>query len=322
MRRRAFIAALGGAAAWRMVALAQQSIPTIGWLSITAPTSSPALPSFKKGLAEQGYVEGQNVAIEYRWAEFHPERFPELAADLARRQVSLIMAVSGQPSILAAKKATTTIPIVFLTADDPVRLGLVESLNRPGGNLTGVAGVTALVVKKQIELMNEVFPGNAPIDLLVDPTEAADIEDSAHIAEQTLARRVNVVRAANEADFDRALTAVANDKAAALVVTAQPLFVTHYVQLAGVVARYGIPTVYSPVDLTKSGGLMSFGASVFDMFHRMGNLAGKILVGAKPADLPVELPTKFELKLNLKTAKALGITFPLTVLARADQVIE
>ena len=322
MKRRAFITGLGGAAAWPMVGRAQQQKPTIGWLSITTPDASPALPSFKKGLAELGYDEGRNVSIEYRWAEFHPERFPELAADLVQKQVSLIASVSGQPSIRAAKNATTEIPVVFLVTDDPVRLGLVESLNRPGGNLTGVAAVTAPIVMKQIELMNEIFPGNAPVGLLIDPTEAADIENAAHTAEQKLNRRVNVVHAASEADFEPALTTVLRDKAAALVVTAQPLFVTHYMQLAGVVARYAIPTVYSPVDLAKSGGLMSFGASVFDMFHRLGNIAAKVLAGAKPADVPVELPTKFDLKINLKTAKTLGITFPLSVLARADEVIE
>jgi putative ABC transport system substrate-binding protein len=323
MNRRKFIAGLGGATARPLVAEAQQQAkPVIGWLSITTPNATPAMPYFLKGLAELGYVEGRNVDFEYRWAEFHPERFPALAADLVHKQVSVIAAVSGQPAILAAKSATTTIPIVFLVADDPVRLGLVQSLNRPGANLTGVAALTAPVVMKQIELMNELFPGNAPIDVLLDPTEAADIESSAHVAEQKLGRGVNVVRAASEADFDAALTEVANHKAAALVVTAQPLFVTHYVQIAGVVARHAIPAVYSPVDLAKSGGLMSFGGSVFDMFHRMGNLAGKVLAGAKTADLPVELPTKFELKLNLKTAKALGISFPLSVLARADEVIE
>ena len=322
MRRREFIAALGSAAAWPAVGQAQQQTPTIGWLSITTPATSPALPSFKQGLGELGYVEGRNVIIDYQYAEFHPERFPELAHYLVQKQVSLIAAVSGQPAVRAAMEATKDIPIVFLVADDPVRLGLVESLNRPGGNVTGVAALTAPVVMKQIELMNEVFPGNAPIDLLIDPTEAADIENAAHIAEQKLDRRVNVVHAASEADFDAARTTVTNDKAATLVVTAQPLFVSHYMQLAGLIARYAIPTVYSPINLAKSGGLMSFGSSVFDMFHRLGNLAGKVLAGAKPADLPVELPTKFELKLNLKTAKTLGITFPLSVLARADEVIE
>jgi putative ABC transport system substrate-binding protein len=276
--RREFIAAFSGAAAWPMKARAQQLMPTIGWLSITTPDASPALPFFKRGLAELGYDESRNVSFEYRWAEFHPGRFPELAADLVEKHVSLIAAVSGQPSIRAAKNATTEIPIVFLVTDDPVRLGLVESLNRPGGNLTGVAAVTAPVVMKQIELMNEVFPGNSPIDLLIDPTEAADMENAARVAEQKLSRQVNVVRAANEADFVSALTTVTNDKAAALVVTAQPLFVSHYTQLAEIVARYAIPTVYSPVDLAKSGGLMSFGGSIFDMFHRVGNLAGKVLV--------------------------------------------
>jgi putative tryptophan/tyrosine transport system substrate-binding protein len=171
--RRAFIAALGSAAAWPVVARAQQQMPSIGWLSITTPDASPALPFFKRGLAELGYDEGRNVAIEYRWAAFHPERFPELAADLVQKHVSLIAAVSGQPAIRAAKNATTEIPIVFLVVDDPVRLGLVESLNRPGGNLTGVAALTGPVVMKQIELMKEVLPGNSPIDLLIDPRRPA-----------------------------------------------------------------------------------------------------------------------------------------------------
>jgi putative ABC transport system substrate-binding protein len=237
--------------------------------------------------------------------------------------VSLIAAVSGVPAVLAAKAASATVPIVFIMPTDPVQLGLVASLNRPGGNLTGVAALDAPVLTKQIELMAELLPKMAPIAAVIDPTiEAADLERSAQIAGQTLGRRVIVIHATTNRDFEPALAAAMEKQVAGLVFTVQPLFVVHHEQLAAVVARYAIPAVYAPADLAASGGLMSYGPSIFEIFRRAGNYAGKILAGAKPADLPVELPTKFELKLNLKAAKALGITFPTALLVRADEVIE
>ena len=325
MRRRDFITLVGSAAAaWPVAAGAQQSgMPVIGFLTIVSPNSTPVLPLFRQGLAELGYVEGRNVSVEYRYAEFHPERLPALASDLAMARVALIVAASGVPAVLAAKAASATIPIVFVLPTDPVQLGLVGSLNRPGGNLTGVAALNAPVLTKQIELMAELLPTPAPIAVVIDPAvEAADLESSAQIAAQTLGRNVIVIHAASADDFEPALATARQRQVAGLVFTAQPLFVSQHRQLAAIVARYAIPAVYAPADLAAFGGLMSYGASIYEMFRRVGNYAGKILAGAKPADLPVELPTKFELKLNLKTAKALGITFPTALLVRADEVIE
>jgi len=325
MRRREFITLVGGAVAARpLTARAQEpAMPVIGWLSIVSPDASPALPFFRRGLAELGYVEGRNLAVEYRWGEFHPERLSALAADLVQARVSLIVAASGVPAVLAAKAASSTIPIVFVMPTDPVQLGLVDSLNRPGGNLTGIAALNAPVLTKQIELMAELMPNSAPIAAFVDPAvEATDLETSARIAAQTLGRQVIVIHAASDRDFETALVAAKQKEVAGLVVTAQPLFVSRHQQLAAIVAHHAVPAVYPPADLAASGGLMSYGPSIFDMFRRAGNYAGKILAGAKPADLPVELPTKFEVKLNLKAARALGITFPPALLGRADEVIE
>jgi putative tryptophan/tyrosine transport system substrate-binding protein len=324
IRRREFITLLGGAAAWPIAGRAQQSgMPVIGFLTIVSPNSTPVLPLFRQGLAELGYVEGRNVSVEYRYAEFHPERLPALASDLAMARVALIVAASGVPAVLAAKTASATIPIVFVLPTDPVQLGLVSSLNRPGGNLTGVAALNAPVLTKQIELMAELLPTPAPIAAVIDPAvEAADLESSAQIAAQTLGRNVIVIHAASTEDFEPALATARQRQVAGLVFTAQPLFVSQHQQLAAIVARYDIPAVYAPADLAASEGLMSYGASIYEMFRRVGNYAGKILAGAKPADLPVELPTKFELKLNLKTAKAIGITIPTALLVRADEVIE
>ena len=324
IRRREFMALLGGAAAWPIAGRAQQSgMPVIGFLTIVSPNSTPVLPLFRQGLAELGYVEGRNVSVEYRYAEFHPERLPALASDLAMARVALIVAASGVPAVLAAKAASATIPIVFVLPTDPVQLGLVSSLNRPGGNLTGVAALNAPVLTKQIELMAELLPTLAPIAAVIDPAvEAADLESSAQIAAQTLGRNVIVIPAASVEDFEPALATARQRQVAGLVFTAQPLFVSQHRQLAAIVARYAIPAVYAPADLAASEGLMSYGASIYEMFRRVGNYAGKILAGAKPADLPVELPTKFELKLNLKTAKALGITISTALLVRADEVIE
>ena len=326
MRRREFITLLGGGAAtvWPLAAGAQQPVPPmIGWLTVVSPNATPVLPLFRRGLAELGYVEGRNVSVEYRYAEFHPERLPALASDLVRAGVALIVAATGVPTVLAAKAASATTPIVFVMPTDPVQLGLIDSLNRPGGNLTGVAALNAPVLTKQIELIAELLPNPAPIAAVIDPTvEAADLESSAQIAAQTLSRDVIMIHAASDRDFESALTSATQKQVAGLVFTAQPLFVSQHQQLAAIVARYSIPAVYAPADLAASGGLMSYGASIYEMFRRAGNYAGKILSGAKPADLPVELPTKFELKLNLKTAKALGMSFPTALLVRADEVIE
>jgi putative ABC transport system substrate-binding protein len=295
----------------------------IGWLTVVSPENSPALPFFRKGLADLGYVERENLKIEYRWARYRPELLPSLAAELVQAGVSVIAAVSGAPSARAAKAATTTIPIVFITPGDPVQQGLVASINRPGGNLTGIMIANTALTRKQIELLNELIPGSAPIAILSDPNfESEDLATNAREAAQSLGRRIVIVNASNEDDFDTAVASAAREKASGLVVPDRPLFIALHEQLAAVVSGYRIPTIYPPADLARSGGLMSYGASTFDEFRRAGQLVGKILQGDKPADIPVEQPTKIMLKINLKTAKALGITFPMSLLGRADEVIE
>jgi ABC-type uncharacterized transport system substrate-binding protein len=325
IRRRQFIYALGSAGlVWPLVARAQQPpMPVVGWLSSTSPESSPALPYFQQGLADLGYIEGQNLIIEYRWARHHTELLPSLATDLVGANVSVIAAVSGVPAARAAMAATTTIPIVFITPGDPIREGLVASLNRPDGNVTGLTMTNTVLIRKQIELLNELLPNTLPLAIISDPnTEAEDLETNSRLAGQTLGRRIVIVNAANENDFDAALASVVVEKASGLVVPDRPLFVSRHNQLAELVSRYRLPAIYPPADLASSGGLMSYGASTFDMFRRAGEFVGKILRGAKPADIPVEEPMKIVLKINLKTAKQLGITFPLPLLGRADEVIE
>jgi ABC-type uncharacterized transport system substrate-binding protein len=325
MKRREFITLLGGvAAAWPLAARAQQTVlPKVGWLSSASPESSPALPFFQQGLADGGYVEGRNVTLEYRWARSRPELLPSLAAELVKAEVSVIAAVSGVPAARAAKAATATIPIVFITPGDPVQSGLVASLNRPGGNLTGLTMTNTVLTMKQHELLNELLPSDKPIAIISDPnTEAEDLENNARQAEQSLKRRLVIVYAASENEFDAALKRVRTEDLAGLIVPDRPLFVSRHNQLASLVAQHAIPAIYPPANLTASGGLMSYGASTFDMFRRAGVFVGKILKGANPSDLPVEQPTKIELKINLKTAKALGLEIPPTLLARADEVIE
>jgi putative tryptophan/tyrosine transport system substrate-binding protein len=326
VRRREVIALLGGGTVVLQAAIAraeQTSPAVIGWLAGPPLNASPALPYFRQSLADLGYVEGRNLVIEYRSAEFHNERFPDLAADLVQKHVSVIAAVSGLPAVLVAKAATRTIPIVFLTAGDPVQLGLVASFNRPGGNLTGVTINNTAAAMKQIEFLHELVPNSEPIAILSDPnTEAADLETTVRTAERALGRRFFIVYAATGSDFAEAFATMVREHAAGLVVPDRPLFVVLHSQLAALAAPHAIPTVYSPADLLSSGGLMSYGASTFDAFRQIGAYVGKILAGAKPADLPVARSTKIELKINLKTAKLLGITVPQSLLGRADEVIE
>ena len=323
--RRQFITALGGTAvAWPLAALGQQPAqPIVGWLSLVSPEGSPALPFFQQGLADLGYVDGRNVKFEYRWARYHAELFPSLAADLVQVGVSVIAAVSGAPSARAAEAATTTIPIVFITPGDPVQQGLVTSLNRPSGNVTGLTMTNTSLTRKQIEIVNELLLDGSPIAILSDPTfEPEDLETNARQAGQALNRSIVIVNAASEKDFDTALATIVQDKAGSLVVPDRPLFIARHEQLAGLVSRYRIPTIYPPADLARSGGLISYGASTFDVFRRAGEFVGKILQGAKPSDIPVEQPTKIVLMINLKTAKALGLAVPQSILARADEVVE
>jgi putative tryptophan/tyrosine transport system substrate-binding protein len=329
MRRRDFTASLiafpGLAAIGGMLGVRaqQQTIPVIGWLSFATPEDSPALPYFQRGLADFGYVEGKNLTIEYRWARSHAELFGPLAADLVRANVSVIAAVSGTPAARAAQAATTTIPIVFITPGDPVQDGLVASLGRPGGNLTGLTMTNTVLIRKQIEFLNELLPGSTPLAIISDPnTEAEGLQSNTELAGQTLGRHIIVINAASEKDFDAAFATITQNRVAGLVVPDRPLFVSLHNRLAALAARDRIPVIYPPADLASSGGLMSYGARTFDMFRRAGQYVGKILRGSKPADIPVEEPTKIELKVNLRTAKALGLQVPTSILLRADEVIE
>ena len=324
MNRRDFIIGLGAAAAWPIAARAQQTTtPKIGWLSSASPESSVAVPFFKQGLADLDYMEGRNVIIEYAWARGHPELFPSLASGLVRANVAVIAAVSGAPSARAAMSTTSAIPIVFITPGDPVQQGLVHSLNRPGSNVTGLTMMNTSLAAKQMELMNEVIPAGAAIAVLSDPNiEQEELESTARLAGQKLGRRIVIIPTASENDFETAIAAVRKEGSVGLVVPDRPLFTIRHSQLAALIARDSIPAVFPPADLSASGGLMSYGASTFDMFRRAGVFVGKILRGAKPAEMPVEQPTRITLKVNLKAAKGLGLTLPPALLARADEVIE
>jgi putative tryptophan/tyrosine transport system substrate-binding protein len=323
MRRREFIAGLGGAAGWPLVARAQQpTMPVIGFLSSRSPREAAyVVGPFKHGLKEAGYMEGQNVAIEYRWAEDQNERLPALADDLVRRQVAVIVAGGTSQQ---ARAATTTIPVVFTTSLDPVRYGLVASLNRPGGNVTGVTFYSGALVAKQLELLHDVVPKATAIGLLVNPSSpaAAPQLTAAQDAASTLGQRVHALNISSEGDFDKAFANLVEMRAGALLVSVDPFFDSHPEHLVALAARHRIPAVYNLREFVTTGGLMSYGASIADAYRQAGGYVGRILKGEKHAELPVMLPTKFELVINLKTAKALGITFPLSLLGRADEVIE
>jgi putative tryptophan/tyrosine transport system substrate-binding protein len=324
MRRREFIVALGGAAAWPLAASAQQPpIPVIGFLN-SLSSDWPYLAAFREGLKEIGYVEGQNVAIEYRWAEGHYDRLPGLAADLVRRQVALIAATGGDPSALAAKSATTTIPIVFNVAEDPVKAGLVTSLNRPGGNMTGVSMLTAAMDEKRLELLHELVPRAAVIVVLVNPnfSEAGTESRIVDAAARVLNRQIQILNASNDRDIDVAFAALAQQHVGALLVASDPFFFTRREQLVALAARHAIPTIYFVREFVVAGGLMSYGANFATLYRQLGVYAGRIIRGEKPADLPVVQPTKFEFVINLKTAKSLGLAIPPSLLALADEVIE
>jgi putative tryptophan/tyrosine transport system substrate-binding protein len=326
LKRREFITLLGGAAAWPLAARAQQpAMPVIGFLSSRSPDESNHLvAAFRTGLRQGDYVEGQNVAIEYRWAEGQIERLPALAADLARRQVAAIATVGNTPSAYAARAATAIIPIVFVIGDDPVKIGLVDSLSRPQGNVTGVTMLLGPLGMKRFELLSELVPNAATIAMLANPsnpvTEQAVKE--AQEATRILRRQLVVQTASTESELDAALASVAHQRADALVVDADPFFTTRRDQLIALTARYSLPAIYTYRDFAAAGGLISYGGDVSMSYRVAGNYIGRILKGAKPADLPVQQATKVELVINLKTAKALGLTLPPTLLARADEVIE
>ncbi len=326
MRRREFIALLGGAVAWPLGAGAQQpAVPVIGFLSSRSPVESAAVvAAFGRGLREAGFVEGQNVAIAFRWAEGRYDQLPALAADLVGLRVDLLFAAGGPPSALAAKSATATIPIVFSAANDPVRLGLVASLNRPGGNMTGMSTFTTPLAPKTIELLKELVPKAAVMAYLVNPsnpsTEFASKEALA--AASALGIELHVLKASTEHDLDEAFAALVKLHPDGLIVAGEPFFDSRRDRIVALSARHAIATGYAWRENVVAGGLMSYGTSLTNSYRLAGVYAGRILKGEKPAGLPVMQPTQFELVINLKTAKTLGLTVPPSLLARADEVIE
>jgi putative ABC transport system substrate-binding protein len=328
MRRRQFITLLGGAAvSWPLAARAQQSpMPVIGFLNTASPQSYPRpLSGFLKGLEEAGYVDGRNVAIQYRWAEGHNERLPAMAAGLVQNQVTMIAATST-PAALAAKAATATIPVVFETGGDPVKLGLVASLNRPGGNVTGAASLAVEVIAaKGLEFLHELIPAARVVGLLVNPNDPAVAESQQRevlVAAPTLGLEVTVLNAGTERDFDGVFAKLVELRASALIISADSFFTSHSEQLAALAVRHAIPAVYARREFATAGGLLSYGSDIADSYRLAGIYTGRVLKGDKPADLPVQQATKVELIINLKAAKALGINVPLPILGRADEVIE
>ena len=328
MRRREFITLLGGATAtWPLAARAQQTpMPVIGWLSGGSRDTDDAfrLPPFRLGLNEKGYVEGRNVEIEYRRADDQIERLPALAADLARRQVSLIVAAGRPDAALAAKSVTTAIPIVFENAADPVQLGLVASLNRPSGNVTGVTTVSAELEAKRLGLLHELVPSATSMAVLVNPTRpGVDAQSTqAQQAARALGLSLHILKASNERDLDAVFVTLVQLRAGALIITADGLFADHINQIAALARRYSIPATFQFREFPAAGGLMSYGPVRGEAYRQTGILAGRILKGEKPADLPVMRPTKFELVINMKAAKALGIEVPISMQMLADEVIE
>jgi putative ABC transport system substrate-binding protein len=326
MRRREFVTLLGGGVVWPLAVRAQQpTMPVIGFLhSATASGYAPMTAAFAKSLSEAGYVDKQNVSIEYRWAEGHLDRLHDLAEELVHREVSVIFTGGGSDSSLAAKAATSKIPIVFANGTDPVEAGLVASLNRPGGNVTGITFLIDTLGPKELEVLNEVVPKSVIIAVLFNPslsTAASQLQEVQEAA-RSLGRQIQVLHAVTASEIDAAFSSLAELKAGGLVIGANSFFFSRRDQLVGLAAHFRVPTAYAWREAVAAGGLVSYGASVTDAYRLAGIYTGRILKGEKPADLPVQQSTETELAINLKTAKVLGLTFPLPLLGRADEVIE
>ena len=324
MKRREFIATLAGAAVWPLAANAQQAMPLIGFLSSRSPgESAGVVAAFREGLRETGFVEGQNLAIAFRWAEGHYDRLPVLAAELIALRVAALYSAGGPPAALAAKAATSTVPIVFSSVNDPVTLGLVTSLNRPGGNITGMSLFNDLWIKN-VELLKEMVPNASVMAYLVNPSSPAIEVYLKGVAEaaKALGIEIHVLKASAESEIDEAFVSLASLRVGGVLVPNEPFLDSQRERITMLAARYGVPALYNLRECVIAGGLASYGASLPELYRRSAVYAGRILKGEKPADLPVQLPTKFEFLINLKAAKALGITIPPLLLARADEVIE
>jgi putative ABC transport system substrate-binding protein len=323
LSRRGVIGLVGGAATWPLTAGAQRPVPTIGFLHPGSPVPLASIVTgFRRGLNESGFTEGRNEAVEYRWAEGQADRIPAMTADLIARSVAVIVAGGG--SVVTARKSTTTIPIVFTTGIDPVQQGFVSGLSRPGGNLTGAFFYTVALAPKRLELLNEVVPTASTIGFLVNPglpyAEVGVREMEA--AERLMKRQIYVVRASGEREFETAFASLAEQRVGALVVSGDPFFNSRREQLVALAARHAIPAIYENREFAAAGGLMSYGADVAEAYYQVGIYSGRILKGEKPSELPVVQSTKVELVINLKTAKSLGLIFPLPLTGRADEVIE
>ena len=327
MKRRQFMSFLGGLAAWPLVARAQQShkMPVVGFLNgAAADLYARFAAEFRRGLNEMGFVEGQNVAVEYRWADGHYDRLPELTADLIRRQVTVIAATST-PAALAAKAATTTIPVVFTTASDPVGLGFVASLARPGGNMTGATQLNMELGPKRLELMHQMLPKASVIALIVNPTNPVVAEIQTRDAQQAardLGLQLEILRASTEAEFDEAVAKLPERGAGLIIAAGDSFFLSATQKFAAITVRYGVPAISNGREFTAAGGLLSYGGSVAESYHLAGIYTGRILTGEKPGDLPVHRSSKVEMYINLKTAKALGIAVPPGLVITADEVFE
>ena len=325
--RRGFIAALGATAAWPVMVRAQQpAMPVIGFLGVSslAKMGGGVLLDFKRGLAETGYVEGRNVTIEYRWAEEHYDRLATLALDLVHHKV-VVIAAPGSPTALPAKTATSVIPIVFMVGSDPVKLGLVASLNRPGGNITGVSYFNEEIAPKRLELLHEFVPAAKSIAVLLNPAnpaQAAAEAEQLQSAARALDLRLQIATASNPIDIEQAFATLVHDRVEALQIGVDPLFGNHIDQIVALAQRNKVPTIYPWREFTAAGGLMNYGASIPEAYYQVGVYTGQILKGANPAELPVQRPTKLDLVINLKAVRALGLEIPPTLLARANEVIE